>query len=91
MAGVTQFIDIGSGLPTRPSTHEIAQSVNRNSRVAYVDNDPLVVIHAAALEDRLLRRRGHQSLTQADPGIAPGAGSSQLPRERKAQWHLSGT
>jgi O-methyltransferase involved in polyketide biosynthesis len=48
-AGITQFLDLGSGLPTTNNTHEIAQSVNSDSRVVYVDNDPVVVRHAQAL------------------------------------------
>jgi O-methyltransferase involved in polyketide biosynthesis len=47
--GITQFLDLGSGLPTTNNTHEIAQSVNSDSRVVYVDNDPVVVLHAQAL------------------------------------------
>jgi len=48
-AGVRQFIDIGSGLPTRPNVHEVAQAVDKNTRVAYIDNDPLVRVHAGKL------------------------------------------
>ena len=44
--GVTQFLDIGSGLPTNQNVHEIAQRINPDSRVVYADNDPLVVAHA---------------------------------------------
>src|ERR1700722_450999 len=47
--GVTQFLDIGSGLPTNENVHEIAQRVNADSRVVYADNDPVVVAHARAL------------------------------------------
>jgi hypothetical protein len=47
--GVTQFLDIGSGLPTNQNVHEIAQRVNAGSRVVYADNDPVVVAHAKAL------------------------------------------
>jgi SAM-dependent methyltransferase len=47
--GVRQFLDIGSGLPTRANTHESAQGVDESCRVVYVDNDPLVVTHAQAL------------------------------------------
>ena len=47
--GVTQFLDIGSGLPTNQNVHEIAQHVNADSRVVYADNDPVVVAHARAL------------------------------------------
>jgi O-methyltransferase involved in polyketide biosynthesis len=48
-AGVTQFLDLGAGLPTHPSTDEAVQEVNPAARVAYVDNDPVVVSHARAL------------------------------------------
>jgi O-methyltransferase involved in polyketide biosynthesis len=47
--GVRQFLDLGTGLPTANNTHEIAQSVAPQSRVVYVDNDPLVLVHARAL------------------------------------------
>jgi hypothetical protein len=48
-AGVHQFLDIGTGLPTMENTHEVAQRVAPESRVVYVDNDPLVLAHARAL------------------------------------------
>ena len=47
--GITQFIDIGTGLPTPPSVHECARSVIQDARVAYIDNDPVVVAHSRAL------------------------------------------
>jgi O-methyltransferase involved in polyketide biosynthesis len=47
--GVAQFIDVGSGLPTSPNTHEVAGAVNPAAKVVYVDNDPVVISHAAAL------------------------------------------
>ncbi len=47
--GITQYIDIGAGLPTVPAVHETAQLVNPAARVAYVDNDSLVITHARAL------------------------------------------
>ena len=47
--GVTQFLDLGSGLPTVQNTHQIAQTMNRASRVVYVDNDPSVFLHGQAL------------------------------------------
>ena len=47
--GITQFIDIGSGLPTVPNTHEVASKVNPRAHVTYVDNDPVVLSHARAL------------------------------------------
>src|SRR5579863_1213997 len=48
-AGVTQFLDIGTGLPTTNNVHEVAQRVAPSARVVYVDNDPLVLTHARAL------------------------------------------
>jgi hypothetical protein len=47
--GVDQFIDIGTGLPTSPNVHEVARSVNPAAKVAYVDNDPVVLAHDRAL------------------------------------------
>uniref|UniRef100_A8LYM7 S-adenosyl methyltransferase n=2 Tax=Salinispora arenicola TaxID=168697 RepID=A8LYM7_SALAI len=48
-AGVRQFLDIGTGIPTRPNLHEVAQQVAPETRVVYVDNDPIVLAHARAL------------------------------------------
>ena len=48
-AGIRQFLDIGTGLPTADNTHEVAQRHAPESRVVYVDNDPLVMVHARAL------------------------------------------
>jgi O-methyltransferase involved in polyketide biosynthesis len=48
-AGIRQFLDIGTGLPTADNTHEVAQRVAPESRIVYVDNDPLVLVHARAL------------------------------------------
>src|SRR6266568_3456194 len=48
-AGVRQFLDIGTGIPTANNTHEVAQSVAPDCRVVYVDNDPIVLAHARAL------------------------------------------
>jgi len=47
--GVRQFIDVGAGLPTALNTHDIARQVNPEARVAYVDNDPIVISHARSL------------------------------------------
>jgi S-adenosyl methyltransferase len=55
-AGVRQFLDIGTGLPTEDNTHQVAQRTAADSRVVYVDNDPLVLAHARAM------------LTAASPG-----------------------
>jgi hypothetical protein len=48
-AGIRQFLDIGTGLPTADNTHQVAQRVAPESRIVYVDNDPLVLTHARAL------------------------------------------
>lgn len=48
-AGVRQFLDVGTGLPTAQNTHELAQRLAPESRIVYVDNDPLVLTHARAL------------------------------------------
>ncbi|MFI7601739.1 SAM-dependent methyltransferase [Actinoplanes sp. NPDC049681] len=48
-AGVRQFLDIGTGLPTSPNVHEVAQAADPSARVVYVDNDPIVLTHARAL------------------------------------------
>lgn len=48
-AGISQFLDIGTGLPTADNTHEVAQRLDPTARVVYVDNDPLVLVHARAL------------------------------------------
>ncbi|HEY8482697.1 MAG TPA: SAM-dependent methyltransferase [Spirillospora sp.] len=48
-AGVSQFLDVGTGLPTMENTHEVAQRVNPHARIVYIDNDPVVLVHARAL------------------------------------------
>ncbi len=48
-AGIRQFLDIGTGLPTVDNTHEVAQRIAPDARIVYVDNDPLVLVHAQAL------------------------------------------
>lgn len=47
--GIRQFLDIGTGLPTSPNVHQVAQAANPDTRVMYVDNDPIVLAHARAL------------------------------------------
>lgn len=47
--GIRQFLDIGTGLPTENNTHQVAQRAAPDSRIVYVDNDPLVLVHARAL------------------------------------------
>ncbi|WUH97872.1 SAM-dependent methyltransferase [Spirillospora sp. NBC_00431] len=48
-AGVRNFLDIGAGLPTESNTHQIAQQTAPDARIVYVDNDPMVLVHARAL------------------------------------------
>jgi O-methyltransferase involved in polyketide biosynthesis len=48
-AGIRQFLDIGTGIPTADNTHEVAQRIAPESRIVYVDNDPVVLSHAKAL------------------------------------------
>ncbi|MGV9566905.1 SAM-dependent methyltransferase [Streptomyces sp. NPDC003480] len=61
-SGVRQLLDIGTGLPTSPNVHEIAHEVAPDVRVAYVDNDPIVKVHA----DALLSRSGATGIVLAD-------------------------
>jgi S-adenosyl methyltransferase len=60
--GVTQFLDLGSGLPTVQNTHQIAQAVNPAARVVYADNDPSVRLHGQAL----LAGDGSTTVVRAD-------------------------
>jgi S-adenosyl methyltransferase len=48
-AGIRQFLDVGTGIPAADNTHEVAQAMDRECRVVYVDNDPIVLAHARAL------------------------------------------
>jgi O-methyltransferase involved in polyketide biosynthesis len=61
-AGIRQFIDIGTGLPTQGHVHEILQRIAPDARVAYIDNDPVVVTHGQAL----LSGRGQTTVINAD-------------------------
>ncbi|WP_433678883.1 SAM-dependent methyltransferase [Nocardia sp. CA-119907] len=63
-AGITQFLDIGTGIPTAGNTHEIAQGVDPTARVVYVDNDPIVLAHARALMSST--REGETAFIHAD-------------------------
>ncbi|HEY3872557.1 MAG TPA: SAM-dependent methyltransferase [Actinocrinis sp.] len=60
--GVRQFLDLGTGVPTAPNVHEIAREIEPGARVAYVDNDPIVRVHAQAR----LTNAGGTSFVQAD-------------------------
>jgi hypothetical protein len=73
--GIRQFIDIGSGLPTRKNTHEVARAVAPAARVVYVDNDPVVISHGEAIlagDDRTTVVEGdilHPEELVADPRL----------------------
>jgi hypothetical protein len=60
-AGITQFLDLGAGLPTSPNVHETAQAAQPAARVVYVDNDPIVLTHS-----RADRRASDTHVVQAD-------------------------
>ncbi|MEU0480927.1 SAM-dependent methyltransferase [Streptosporangium sp. NPDC006013] len=60
--GIRQFIDIGCGLPTQGSVHQILHGIAPDARVVYVDNDPMVVVHARAL----LKEDGRATVIEAD-------------------------
>ncbi|MFB7666036.1 SAM-dependent methyltransferase [Kitasatospora sp. NPDC056138] len=74
--GMTQFLDIGTGIPTQPNLHEVAQSLRPEAHVVYTDNDPIVLTHARALLES--HPAGRTAYVQADvtsPGellAAPG-------------------
>jgi hypothetical protein len=61
-AGIRQFVDVGTGLPTQGNVHEIAQAVDPAARVVYIDNDPIVRVHAKAL----LPSDGTTAVVEAD-------------------------
>jgi hypothetical protein len=63
-AGIRQFLDIGTGIPTANNTHEVAQDVAPGSNVVYVDNDPVVLTHARAL--LVSGEQGHTNYIDAD-------------------------
>jgi O-methyltransferase involved in polyketide biosynthesis len=60
--GIRQFVDLGTGLPTQHNVHEVAQEIDPDTRVAYVDNDPVVLVHARAL----LADNPHTTVIDAD-------------------------
>ncbi|MFD0856080.1 SAM-dependent methyltransferase [Actinomadura adrarensis] len=64
-AGIRQFIDLGSGIPTAWNTHEIVQVVDPDARVVYVDNDPVVI----EMSREMLRRRGEKNVAYIDGDI----------------------
>ena len=78
-AGITQFLDIGTGIPAANNTHEVAQAIIPSARVVYVDHDPVVLLHARALLDG--DRRGVTDYIEADlrePGSILAAAARTL-------------
>jgi hypothetical protein len=74
-AGIRQFLDVGTGLPTANNVHEVAQAIAPESRVVYVDNDPMVLAHARAAHVRAGRPHRLHRLRPAQAGgdrVAPG-------------------
>jgi S-adenosyl methyltransferase len=62
--GISQFLDIGTGIPTSPNLHEVVQAVAPHARIVYTDNDPIVLAHARALMTS--NPQGRTSYIQAD-------------------------
>jgi hypothetical protein len=89
-AGVRQFLDIGTGLPTVDNTHEVAQRVAPGAKVVYVDNDPVVLAHARAL---LTSPEGITAYVDADlhdPGEILAAAARTLDFDRPIGLMLLG-
>ena len=87
-AGVRQFIDLGCGLPTVPSTHETARAIQPDATVVYVDNDEQVLTHAQnilARTEGVLAVAGDLGLPRRDPlRLAHPAGGGLLPADMRA-------
>jgi len=83
-AGIRQFLDIGTGIPTAGNTHEVAQAVAPESRVVYVDYDLVVLAHARALLD------SSEYLHQGDVTVAlpPNDGSTASSEGSPQRWAL---
>jgi len=78
-AGIRQFLDIGTGLPTVDNTHELAQRAAPEARIVYVDNDPIVLSHAEALlHSGPLGRCAYVDADARDPGAVLAAAAKTL-------------
>ena len=89
-AGVTQFLDIGSGLPTVENVHEAAGEVTGDVRVVYADNDPVVVSHARALLATERTRAVRADLTSPDEVLAAAAATGLVDFARPVAVLLAG-
>jgi S-adenosyl methyltransferase len=76
-AGIRQFLDIGTGIPSANNTHEVAQATAPDSRVVYVDNDPIVLAHARALLTSVTGTTAYLDADVRDPAtILAGAAAT---------------
>ncbi len=88
-AGIRQYLDIGTGIPTEPNLHQIAQQVAPEARIVYCDNDPIVLAHAEALlllhpGGRHLLHPGRRPRTRRDPRTRRGGTGLHTPRRAVA-------
>ncbi|MGW6791501.1 SAM-dependent methyltransferase [Streptomyces chartreusis] len=89
--GVRQFLDVGTGLPTVDNTHEVAQRLAPESRIVYVDNDPLVLAHARALLTSTPEgATAYEDLSLYEPETILEAASRTLDLSRPTALILSG-
>ncbi|MFI1188755.1 SAM-dependent methyltransferase [Streptomyces californicus] len=89
--GLTQFLDIGTGIPTEPNLHRIAQGIRPSARVVYCDNDPIVLRHAEAL--MVSRPEGRTDYVHADvrePAVILEAARDTLDFDRPIALSLLG-
>lgn len=90
-AGVRQFLDVGTGLPTVDNTHEFAQRIAPESKIVYVDNDPLVLVHARALLTSTPEgETAYEELSLHDPERILEAAARTLDLTRPTALILSG-
>ncbi|MFI6933147.1 SAM-dependent methyltransferase [Streptomyces sp. NPDC050287] len=90
-AGVRQFLDVGTGLPTVDNTHEVAQRLAPESRIVYVDNDPLVLAHARALLTSTPEgATAYEDISLFEPERIIEAAAGTLDREQPIALILSG-
>jgi hypothetical protein len=89
-AGVTQFLDIGSGLPTAENVHEAAGRLTDKASVVYVDNDPVVVSHASALLATERTRAVHGDLTRPGEVLAAAEATGLIDFARPTAVLLAG-
>ena len=88
--GVRQFLDIGAGLPSTENTHEVAQRVAPDSRIVYVDNDPLVMSHARALLTGAADTTGYIEGDLRDPEMIIAVAKEKLDFTRPVAIMLMG-